>query len=1074
MPRGVDITGQGVNFLVKMDMTEALKMLREFQQGFQNSERAVDTLSQQLQSQFGRMASAMSEYIDDLNRNPNMVGPGGATAQQISGMEKVQRIVEETGRTLTDELRKVNDGSRSLGNTFDTLSNNLKRGSDESRKLEKSLSDISDLANTMKAALAFTGLTVGIGAITQETVEWDKVLTKLELRLHAVGGEYKAIHDDIMRMSKESGGAAENVAQISTELLQMGITGRKAHDLIVNMSEQFGQMFDVDRSGMARFFAQLSNFGLAGEKDMKKLGDTMAYLASDPNAGPGSTESDLAAVQSRMGEIQKLRMYLQAEGKMTEEQLNATTHNLMEQVMVMNRKLGQLGIDDGVLTNLLRLPEQFATEGGQMARGFLASGFSGLGMQVNPEELMGEIKKGNLQKVMRVFDNAIAKLAADPKLIEMVPPEFLQLLLGNMAGGDAKQLIAALENARRSGRGLSEEMGKVLQNLVKSHAEGSALDRLWERYKQSLGKSWDDMVSTMGRLGKQLGVILAGPMKILVDMVAAAARGLESFFEWVQKSGVALRTIQGLFLVIAGATGVGAFVRASLLVRSIWQGIIPLINSAAGSLGAAGAAANGASTAAVGTAAVTGGRLGTAAQSIATGAAAAYASPGAPASAVTPVAPPTRGGLLSTPLGKGVAALGAASHAYTEYSRVSGETGNRVQGAGAGIGAGAGFVGGAALGFKGGMLAAPFFGPAAPFVPAIGAAIGGTIGAAAGSGVGQSIGAVFSPEDMSAAAASGTERGVRAGMSEVGGDLVSKLGETLNDARQREEDRARFGPGGDPEGMTEFNKQAQKLFEESQKTYEMARAGFGTPIPRGERGRVRPNESGGFTPVPGTAGAPAADVPQAPPAPTSPEGSFRGDMQRLTEDAYAYRASQAAAEAELQRQHAQALRDQENERQAEVSRSILAAEASSDTKLAASLKAAEATKKAAAEQLVAEAEKSAADAKVKADQLAQAAAANPQTGPSGLLPVKDQHGALVLDQNGSPILSPPASTASGVPHDPFAPSGDPPAPVNVVVNTDSFAFAVGKGVADLLSGMERMNANNAARRGGGMGTKYEQ
>lgn len=1083
MPRGVDITGQGVKFLVQMDMSQALKMLKDFEQRFQNSERAVDTLSQQMQSQFGRLSNAMSEYIEDLNREPNMVSPGGATARQVEGMKKVQRLVEEMGTTMATEMRKANDGGRSLGNTFDTLTNTLKRSSEESRQLEKNLSDIADMGNALKSALAFVGLSVGIGAITHETVEWDKVLTKLELRLKSVGGQYKAIHNDIMKLSQETGGSAEEVAQLNTELLQMGISSRSAQRQIVTITEQMGQMFDVDKSGMARFFAQMSNLGLGTEKDMKRLGDTMAHLASDPNSGPGSTDQDIAAVQSRMGEIQKLRSFLLSEGRLTEDQLNETTNTLMEQIMVANRKLAKLGIDPEFLTNMLRLPEQFSEQGGQMSRGFLAGGFSQLGMQVNPEELMGEIKQGHLDKAMAVFDQAVAQMAKNPKLIEMVPNEFLQLLMGNLAGGDAKQLIAALENARAAGRDLTKEMLGTLTALVKAHAEGSALDKLWARYKESLGKSWDDMVTTMGRLGKQLGIILAGPMKGLVDMVKWAAQGMEKFLVWVQNSNTALRTMQGLFIVLAGATGIGALVRLGRILRDTWQATAGLVGTVART---SRTVAPPAVTAGTPVAPVV--NAGASSNTVVAGAAGAAAATAAskngtvvaPSAATEAESTTVAGGvksfgstskaMLKSPSGVAGLGIGAGLYAYDEYNRVKGETDNTVQAAGAGLGAATGFVGGTLAGLEAGAAVAPFTGPAAPLVVAGGGIIGGMMGAWGGSSLGQAAAAVISPDDI----AKGAERGVRAGMESTAEQLAAKtagaVAEGVADAEQRKDDESRFGPGSDVP-QTELGKKMQAVMDASLDAYKTAVQGYGTPIPVDKRYYNKGATGENFTPIPdgtlkkdpASEAAVAASVGDLQKQ-ASVEGNLKDLTRRMSEDSYRQQAAQASAEAELERQHAQALRDSESERQADFSRQQLINPDMPADQLAKMMRENE-EKKQAAEAAIAQAEKASADAKAKSERMVALASGQQTPSPPAA--------TAAQDASGTPVVAPPAATAGPAPT-PAAPAATPAPQVTVNVDQSEVVDTL-KTLPGALGEVLKQNQNmERARRAGGMGTNFEQ
>ncbi len=1092
MPRGVDITGQGVKFLVQMDMSQALKMLKDFEQRFQNSERAVDTLSQQMQSQFGRLSNAMSEYIEDLNREPNMVSPGGATSRQVEGMKKVQRLVEEMGRTMSTELRKANDGGRSLSNTVDTLGNTLKRTNDESRQLEKNLGELAEMGNAFKSALAFTGLSLGIGAIVHETIEWDKVLTKLELRLKSVGGEYTAIHADIMKLSRETGGAAEEIAGLNTELLQMGVSSRSAQRQIVTIAEQMGQMFDVDKSGMARFFAQLSNLGLAGEKDMKKLADTMAHLASDPNSGPGSTDQDIAAVQSRMGEIQKLRSYLRSEGRLTEDQLNDTTNTMMAQIMLVNRKLSKLGIDPEILTNMLRLPGQISEEGGTRALGFLSSGFSQLGMQVNPAELMNEIKKGHIDKAMTVFDQAVAQMAKDPKLIEMVPNEFLQLLMGNLAGGDSKQLVAALENARAAGHGLTKELIASVTALAKAHAEGSALDRLWARYKESLGKSWDDMVSTMGRVGKQLGIILAGPMKGMVDMVKWVAMGFERFLIMVQHSNTALRTMQAVFITLAG-TAIGAVIRASQMVLKIWQSTAGFVgvavngarnaapvvaapaSTAAGA--AAGAAATGATLAGAAVAETPRVRgVSGAAQSIANAAAATYASPGVmpavaevsrmAATAQTFMSGVTR--LTGSLVGKAILGVGALQHGVENYSRVKEETGNTTQATGAAIGAGAGFVGGALAGAGVGAFGGAF----APLTIPVGMAVGGTIGALGGAGIGQSAAALISPDDMAAAAAKGTRQGTVEGMEAAADKLAGAVGEGLADAEQRNADEQRFGPGSDTP-QTELGKKMQAVYDASQQAFESYQQAYGSPLPLNKRYVDKTATDRPYSEVPPemqqTQGQAAAAT-TAPLRAAQSEGNLKGLTASMSEDAarqaadYSRRqaAAQASAEAELERQHAQALRDQELERSAAVAAQM---GATTDPQVMENIRRADEEKQRTAQETIDKAEKAAAESKAKAERLAAIAA--------GQAVPEVPTATAAQDASGAPAVAPPAATAGPAPT-PVPPAATPPPQVTVNVDQSEVVDALKTLPGAFVDGFKQIQNMERARRAGGMGTEFEQ
>jgi hypothetical protein len=905
-----------------------------------------------------------------------------------------------------------------------------------------------------------------------------------------VGGQYKAIHNDIMKLSQETGGSAEEVAQLNTELLQMGISSRSAQRQIVTITEQMGQMFDVDKSGMARFFAQMSNLGLGTEKDMKRLGDTMAHLASDPNSGPGSTDQDIAAVQSRMGEIQKLRSFLLSEGRLTEDQLNETTNTLMEQIMVANRKLAKLGIDPEFLTNMLRLPEQFSEQGGQMSRGFLAGGFSQLGMQVNPEELMGEIKQGHLDKAMAVFDQAVAQMAKNPKLIEMVPNEFLQLLMGNLAGGDAKQLIAALENARASGRGLTKELLEYVAALAKAHAEGSALDKLWARYKESLGKSWDDMVSTMGRLGKQLGIILAGPMKGLVDMVKWAAQGMEKFLVWVQNSNTALRTMQGLFIVLAGATGIGALVRLGRILRDTWQATAGLVgfvakNSRNAAPAAVTAGAAGGSSAAISTGAATaatGGRLATAADGIAHSAHSAYASPGVSTATVNAAEAAAAAGaagaktygakaVLGSTVGKIGLGVGATMTAHDEYSRVKEETGNTVQAAGAGAGGSLGWLGGSLLGAEWGAKAGMPFGPYGPLIGGgIGMALGGMVGAAGGSSLGQAAAAIISPDDI----AKGAERGVRAGMESTAEQLAAKtagaVAEGVADAEQRKDDESRFGPGSDVP-QTELGKKMQAVMDASLEAFKAGQQAYGSPIPVDKRYYDKGATGENFTPIPegtlkkdpASEAAVAASVGDLQKQ-ASVEGNLKDLTRRMSEDSYRQQAAQASAEAELERQHAQALRDSESERQADFSRQQLVNPDMPAGQLAKMMRENE-EKKQAAEAAIAQAEKASADAKAKSERMA--ALASGQQTPS--LPAA----TAAQDASGTPVVASPAATAGPAPT-PAAPAATPAPQVTVNVDQSEVVDVLKTLPGAFVDGFKQIQNMERARRAGGMGTNFEQ
>lgn len=676
MAKGIDITGQGINFLVTIEGTDAIKFLKSFEKNFQNVERSVDTVVQQISSSFDRITNSMEEYIEELNKNPNMIGPGGGTSKQIAGMEKVKKTIEQTSKMLQEGIKDATQETSSLNRNVSSLSGSLDRAADEAKDLEDALGEAANVGDRLKSALAFAGMSVGIGQLIQESVEWNRVLTKASILMKDAGMSASSFHEEILGLAKATATTADEIAQMEQVMLSMGVADEHVRGKIIEHSAKLAKIFDVDRSAMAAFYAELHHKNLASIDDIEGLSSALVKLqqVGFANDLPGSLQGDIATIQSQQAALQKFRQFGRSEGQ-TEDQVNEATQRLMMQLPLLQRTLARAGADESLISSMLTLPERFAEEGGQRARGFLAQGFQGLGMQVNPEEIMQNIVEGRLDEVMPVFERAIEKLAASPELIERAPQQFLQMIMGDLAGQDPKLLIAQFEEMRKSGHSIAETMAEIAPQLAKAHKDQMALNEAWDDFMKSLAGYWDQMTATLSVIVKRLGHIAEDPIELIVGGVLKVLEYFEAFLGWIEKSNTALEITQAIILGLAAAPIlklVGIFGRLAGAIRgstTAAQGLgkvlpgLGKVTPRAGAITGAATAAGGATT----------------------GSAGAAAAAGATAATAPPAGAAAKGGIISRIFGRGAkgAAAAEAPKTMAEGARVGSQAAQAATAAGA-------------------------------------------------------------------------------------------------------------------------------------------------------------------------------------------------------------------------------------------------------------------------------------------------------------------------------------------------------------------------------------------------------
>lgn len=733
MADGVDVTDQGVKFLLALDSAEALKQLRTFQDSAQSMAAQIERSIGQAQKMFNTTFDSIGDIAKKLDENPQLALPGLASPKSEQASSRIQRQIENARKDLETGLDNVRSGMKNINSETQNLTTSLDRAGQEAKGLKDQLGNTVGMSISLKKALATVGAAFGAQAITESALDLSETLEKLAIRTEGLGVSFENLRRSSFEVSKMTKTlAVEDTALLIKQLYEVGVTSQTTQASMISLADKASQAFGSSREAVVGYLAEISKRGLILERDIEGYMSSLSAL-QDLRFGPGNMEQDIQLLTSLRREMENIASIAQTRFGQTEEAAGRATQRLAAQLTVMSRQVNQFGGEMGaeIAAAVSRIPELLTTPAGAQFRAILAQGAG-----VDPETMIRQIAEGSLETVADGIQS-LTRLSEEA-LSAALPGEYLSRLTGGQIS-DPKAFIEIIRNMNsemgKAGRSLGDAMRQAGEVYDQQMALPEALNAAYEKAMGTLSGSFTRLQTVLTNITAELSVIASGPLSLMIDTFNIALERVQKvlgvFREFRESAGELGKVIDA---ALVGALTYGVFKATGAMrslastIRSDVGGALAQTTAQAKQLELAlGGATAGGAAAGAGRA---GGALGRA-----------------------------RGAIGRAVGGSAGAVAGVATGAFA-LSEIASSTEGYTSGQKLAMGAGA--LGGTALGgIAGSLLGGP-----------VGAIIGTQIGAAAGESIAKYFAGAPSPQ--AAAQAMSDAEALRIAQERFGTDAVAR------------------------------------------------------------------------------------------------------------------------------------------------------------------------------------------------------------------------------------------------------------------------------------------------------------
>ncbi len=551
---GIDVTGQGVKFLLEIDGAAALKSMRQFQSGMQTMAKGIETVVEQTQQGFTRILDNMERVIRQTERAPGVIFPFGAGPKSAEAQRRLRADMEKLRQETEKGFKTMRQGIADITNGSDTLTNAFGDANKGARELSDNLDAIGMMGPRLRALAGQLGVSIGIGAIASRSVELSNSLEAMAARLGDATKGSRELKEELVKTSEKSDGFTSNITDMMGSLVQLGVTSSSTRKRIMEDVEKFSNIFKTERGPLIQYFAEMTTRGQMAEDQIDNMSAALTQL-QNAKYGPGSVEADIEAMRRSSDAMRLLDRQRKAMGMGTEQRQELYQYGQL-QMAGLGRAARKADVPEELQNVFSQIPSMMGTSEGLRFVGSLGS-LSGQ----DPREFLGEIMKtGRFDKIGKALEDAAEKFP--DRLASILTPDVVSSMTGGVIS-DPKQLMFALKDAKEKGVGLADAMRQIADDTAKAYHEQKALNEQWDKFKQTLGGKWNEFGSTWDRILTKLTVILEGPLTSMLDWMTKISQKFEDLIDYVNSWGAGLAFVQGVI------KGIGALFLAAGTIGAI-------------------------------------------------------------------------------------------------------------------------------------------------------------------------------------------------------------------------------------------------------------------------------------------------------------------------------------------------------------------------------------------------------------------------------------------------------------------------------------------------------------------------
>jgi len=552
---GIDVTGQGVKFLLEIDGAAALKSMRQFQSGMQTMAKGIETVVEQTQQGFTRILDNMEKVIRQTERAPGIVFPFGAGPKSAEAQRRLRADMEKLRQETEKGFKTMKQGINDITNGADTLTNSLGDTNKGVRDLGDNLDAVAMMGPRLKALAGQLGISLGIGAIASRSVELSNSLESMAARLGDATKGSRELKQELISTSEKSDGFTSNIQTMMESLVQLGVTSGSTRKRIMEDVEKFSNIFKTERGPLIQYFAEMTTRGMMAEDQIASVSSALTQL-QNAKYGPGTVDQDIDAMRKSTDAFRLIDRQRKDMGMGDKERQQLMQYGQL-QMAGLGRVGRKAGLDESNLQNVFtQIPSMMGTGEGNRFVGALGS-LSGRGSQEFIDEI---IKTGRFDKIGKALEDAAEKFP--DKLSAILTPDVVSTMTGGVLS-NPKDLIFALKDAKEKGIGLADAMKQVADDTAKAYQEQKALNEQWDKFKQTLGGKWNEFGSTWDRILTKLTIILEGPLTSMLDWATTISKKFEELIDYVNSWGAGLAFVQGVI------KGIGALFMARGAIGAI-------------------------------------------------------------------------------------------------------------------------------------------------------------------------------------------------------------------------------------------------------------------------------------------------------------------------------------------------------------------------------------------------------------------------------------------------------------------------------------------------------------------------
>lgn len=709
---------------------------------------AEDTI-RGLESAGRKMEEAIDSLASFVGGASEKISDGGNNMFTAEGIEKYVNLLGGLKAAVEDILTNTRQGMSGIANELDILGGRARSAQGRTKELADAMKDVSKAKNLVQDAMAFTGVSVGLGTMITTAKTISETVDTMAIRMKDLGVTGDDLRKVLADVADNTQGYTGDILGLMDESEKAGIRNLDVMGKLITDVERLAQFGDVERTPLIQMLGQMhTSLGqnadelhrvMQAANELRKMGFGTGSL-NETFGFMGQLNSSFQGVR-RMREEYGPQLGLRPEDAGRDlQRTQAMSAGLFRQYTAM-------GADPSAIRNLLELPQNEAEQSPAVSTLMAMGGIS-------YQDYSKAIMTGNMSQIMDALQNVVKTVSQNPDLRRYGENAgLMQMGLTQLFGSDSKNAIARwasmIGGPNDPARQAQQAQNKI-ENALNTPEDLILRDQ--QEFMKSTAGQWREFRATMERVLRRVSDIFDvsnPPMKKIYDGLNGLANFLDRFTaEKLDEStfGVSNKAWLGMGALGLGGlmTGRAGFAAMRGLARwtigpkaTSWIG--NKVSGAAGSIGGylknlvgRGAQVSPYMDEATWLASVPEEEL-LQNQGRMFSRAAGGAAEGAMASggkATTSMMTGARGALgrLARVLGKVAPWLVGGLEAYNVYQ----DTGSVGKAVGGGIGAGVGSTAGAALGGAIGQAVIP--------IPGLGWLVGAAAGGWAGGKLGSSLG----------------------------------------------------------------------------------------------------------------------------------------------------------------------------------------------------------------------------------------------------------------------------------------------------------------------------------------------